>query len=112
MKTLAESIKQETDEYGLIEDLMSRVVAQHFSSMERKDVAAVMGKEREGTAGGKELVQEGGRLTIKREPGAEPKKGIVTAIVPSEDSTLLPYQVIKDEDRSDCETIRSKDSDV
>ena len=74
MKVLAEPVKQETSDYCLIEDLMSRVVAQHFSYMEKKDVTAVMGKEGAGTTGGKELKQEGGRLTIKREPGAEPKK--------------------------------------
>ena len=55
MKTLAESIKQETGDYGLIEDIMSRVVAQHFGQMEKEDVASMMGKEGEGIAGGKEL---------------------------------------------------------
>ena len=71
-----------------------------------------MGKEGEGTTGGKELKQEGGRLMIKWEPGAEPKKVVVTAIVPSEEPTLLPYHIIEDEDRSDCVTIGSEDSDI
>ena len=65
MKVLAESIKQETGDYGLIEDLMSRVVAQRYGYMKKTDVAAVMGKEGEGITGGKELDQEGSRLTIK-----------------------------------------------
>ena len=55
MKVLAESIKQEMGDYGLIEDLMSRVVAQHYGYMKKTDVAAVMGKEWEGITGGKEL---------------------------------------------------------
>ena len=38
MKLLAESIKQERGDYGLIEDLMSRVVAQHFGYVKKKDV--------------------------------------------------------------------------
>ena len=80
--------------------------------MKKKDVAAVMGKEGEGTTGGKELKQEGGRLMIKQEPGAEPEKVVVTAIVPSEEPTLLPYHIIEDEDRSDCVTIGSEDSNI
>ena len=112
MKVLAESIKQEMGDYGLIEDLMSRMVAQHFGYMKKTDVTAVMGKEGEGTTGGKELKQEGGRLMIKQEPGAEPERVIVTAIVPSEEPTLLPYHIIEDEDRLDCVTIGSEDSDI
>ena len=113
MKVLAESIKQETGEYGLAEkDLMSRVVAQHYGYMKKTDVAAVMGKEGEGITGGKELKQEGSRLMIKWEPGAEPEKIVVTAIVSSKESTLLPYHIVEDEDRSDCVTIRSEDSDI
>ena len=45
MKVLAECIKQEMGEYGLIEDLMSRVVAQHYGYMKKTDIAVVMGKE-------------------------------------------------------------------
>ena len=112
IKVLAESIKQEMGDYGLIEDLMSRVVAKHFGYMKKTDVAVVMGKEGEGTTWGKELKQEGGRLMIKWEPGAEPEKVIVTAIVPSEEPTLLPYHIVEDEDRSDCVTIRLEDSDI
>ena len=112
MKVLTETIKQDMGDYGLIEDLMSRVVAQCYGYMKKTDVAAVMGKEGEGTTGGKELKQEGGRLMIKQEPGAEPEKVIVTAIVPSEVPTLLPYHIVEDEDRSDCVTIGSEDSDI
>ena len=112
MKVLAESIKQETGDYGLIEDLMSRVVAQRYGYMKKTDVVAVMGKEREGITGEKELKQEGSRLMIKWEPGAEPEKVVVTAIVPSEEPTLLPYYIVEDEDRSDCVTIGSEDSDI
>ena len=112
MKVLPESIKQEMGDYGLIEDLMSRVVAQHYGYMKKTDIAAVMGKEGEGITGGKELKQEGSRLRIKWEPGAEPEKVVVTAIVPSKESTLLPYHIVEDEDRSDCVTIGSEDSDI
>ena len=112
MKVLAESIKQEMGDYGLIEDLMSRVGAQCYSYMKKTDVTAVMGKEGEGTTGGKELKKEGGRLMIKWEPGADPEKVIVTTIVPSEEPTLLPYHIVEDEDRSDCITIGSEDSDI
>ena len=52
MKALAESIKQETGDYGLIEHLMFRVVAQRYSYMKKADVTAVMGKE------GKVLLEE------------------------------------------------------
>ena len=65
MKVLAESIKQEMGDYGLIEDLMSRVVAQHYGYMKKTDFAVIMGKEGEGITGGKELKQEGSRLMIK-----------------------------------------------
>ena len=78
----------------------------------KTDVAAVMGKEGEGITGGKELKQEGSRLMIKWEPGAEPEKVIVTAIVPSEEPTLLPYHIVEDKDRSDCVTIGLEDSDI
>ena len=111
IKVLAESIKQEMGDYGLIEDLMSRVVAQCYGYMKKADVTAVMGKEGVGITGGKELKQEGSKLIIKREPGAEPEKVIVTAIVPSEEPTLLPHHIIEDEDRSDCVTIGSEDSE-
>ena len=112
MKVLAESIKQEMGDYGLIEDLMSRVVAQHYSYMKKTDVAVVMGEEGEGITGGKGLKQEGSKLMIKWEPGAEPEKVVVTAIVPSEEPTLLPYHIVEDEDRSDCVTMGSEDSDI
>ena len=55
MKELAESAKQETGEYSLIEDLMARVVGERFSTMKAQDVEAVMGKPGEGAEGGKAL---------------------------------------------------------
>ena len=61
--------------------------------------------------GGKRLKQECGRLTIKSEPGVEPEKVVISAIVPSEESTIIPYCVKESEEQSDCETIRSE-SDI
>ena len=55
MKVLAESIKQETGDYGLIKDLMAQVVAQQFGRMGKEDVVSVMGKEGEGPKEGKQL---------------------------------------------------------
>ena len=52
MKELAESAKQETGEYSLIEDLMARVVGDRFGTMKAQDVEAVMGKPGEGAEGG------------------------------------------------------------
>ena len=112
MKVLDESIKQETWEYGLIEDLVARVVAQQFGRMEKEDVASVMGKEGKGSEGGKWLERVGERLQIKQEPGAEPDKVVVMAIVPSDEATLVPYHIVEDEDWSDCVTIGSEDSDI
>ena len=80
--------------------------------MGKEDVASVMGREGEGAKGGKELEQIGGRLQIKQEPGVEPDKVIVMAIVPSDEATLVPYHIVEDEDRSDCFTIGSEDSDI
>ena len=111
MKELAETIKKETGDYSLIEDLMARVVGERFGSMTRGDVKAVMGKEGEGAEGGKHLKQEGSRLVIKSEPGVEAEKVVISAIVPSEERTLLPYCVKESEEQSDCETIGS-DSDI
>ena len=105
MKELAESIKQETGDYSLIEDLMARVVGERFGSMRKEDVSAVLGRPGEGSEGGKHLKQEGGHLTIKSEPGAEPEKIVISAIVPAEEPTLLPYCVKGNEE--DCETISS-----
>ena len=48
----------------------------------------------------------------KKEPGAEPDKVIVTAIVPAEEASLIPYHIVEDEDRSDCFTIGLEDSDI
>ena len=91
MKELAESIKQETGDYSLIEDMMARVVGERFGSMKKEDVSAVLGRPGEGSEGGKHLKQEGGHLTIKSEPGAEPEKIVISTIVPAEEPTLLPY---------------------
>ena len=93
MKKLAESIKQETGDYSLIEDLMARVVGERFGSMSKEDVSAVLGRPGEGSEGVKHLKQEGGHLTIKSEPGAEPEKVVISAIVPSEELTIIPYCV-------------------
>ena len=106
MKELAESIKQETGDYSLIEDLMARVVGERFGSMSKEDVSAVLGRPGEGSEGGKHLKQEGGHLTIKSEPGAEPEKIVISAIVPAEEPTLLPY-CVKGNEEEDCETISS-----
>ena len=109
MKELAESIKQETGNYSLIEDLMARVIGERFGSMKEEDVRAVMGKQGEGSEGGKHVKQEGSRLTIKSEP-AEAEKVVISAIVPAEEPTLILYCVKADEEE-DCETIGT-DSDV
>ena len=111
MKELAEAIKKETGDYSLIEDLMARVVGERFGGMTRGDVKAVMGKEGEGAEGGKHLKQEGSRLVIKSEPGVKTEKVVISAIVPSEELTLLPYCVKESEEQSDCETIGSE-SDI
>ena len=79
--------------------------------MSRKDVKAVMGKEGEGAEGGKHLKQEGCKLVIKSELGVEAEKIVLSAIVPSEEPTLLPYCVKENEEQSDCETIGSE-SDI
>ena len=106
MKELAESIKQETRDYSLIEDLMARVVGERFRSMRKEDVSAVLGRPGEGSEGGKCLKQEGGHLTIKSEPGVEPEKIVISAIVPAEEPTLLPY-CVKGNEEEECETISS-----
>ena len=111
MKELAESIKQETGDYSLIEDLMARVVGERSGSMSKEDVSVVLGRPGEGSEGGKRLKQEGGRLTIKSEPGAEPEKVVISVIVPSEESTIIPYCVKESEEQSDCDTIGSE-SDI
>ena len=93
MKELAESAKQETGEYSLIEDLMARVVGERFGSMKAQDVEAVMGKPGEGAEGGKHVKREGSCLTIKSELGAEAEKVVISAIMTAEESTLIPYCV-------------------
>ena len=98
MKELAESIKQETGDYSLIEDLMARVIGERFGSMKEEDVRVVMGKQGEGSEGGKHVKQEGSQLTIKSEPGAEAEKVVISAIVPAEECTLIPCCVKADEE--------------
>ena len=108
MKELAESVKQKTRYYSLMEDLMTRVIGKRFGSMGKEDVRAVLGKPGEGLEGGKHLKQEGGHLTIKSEPRAEPEKIAISAIVPSEESMIIPYCVKESEEQLDCETIASE----
>ena len=110
MKELAESVKQETGDYSLIKDLMARVVGERFGTMREEDVKVVMGKQGEGAEGGKHVKKEGSCLTIKSEPGAEAEKVVISAIVPAEESTLIPY-CVKGNEEEDCETIGT-DSDV
>ena len=110
MKELAESAKQETGEYSLIEDLMARIVGERFGAMKAEDVEAVMGKPGEGAEGGKHVKKEGSRLTIKSEPGAKADKVVISAIVLAEESTLILY-CVKENKEEDCETIGTN-SDV
>ena len=110
MKELAEAIKKETGDYCLIEDLMARVVGKRFGGMTSGDVKAVMGKEGKGAKAGRRSKQEGSRLVIKGEPGVEAEKVVISAIIPSEELTLLPY-CIKENEEEDCETIGSE-SDI
>ena len=110
MKELAESVKQETGDYSLIEDLMARVIGQRFGVMRKEDVGAVMGRPGEGAEGGKHLKQEGGHLKVKTKPGAEPEKVVISVIVPAEECTLIPY-CVKGDEEEDCETIGT-DSDL
>ena len=112
MKDLAEAIKKDTGDYGLIEDLMAQVVAHCFGQIKKEDVAFMIGKKRESVKGGKALEQVGGRLQIKNKPGAEPDKVVVTAIVLAEEASLTPYHIVEDEDRSDCFIVGSEDSDI
>ena len=98
MKELAEAIKKEMGEYSLIEDMMAWVISERFGGMTKEDVKAVIGKEGEGAEGGKQLKQEGSRLVIKSEPGVETEKVVISAIVPSEEPTLLSYCVKESEE--------------
>ena len=45
-------------------------------------------------------------MKIKSEPGAESEKIVISAIIPAEEPTLLPY-CIKGDEEEDCETISS-----
>ena len=110
MKELAESVKQEMGDYSLIEDLMARVISERFGVMKKEDVGVVMGRPGEGAEGGKYLMQEGGCLKVKTKPGVEPERVVISAIVPAEERTLIPY-CVKGDEEEDCETIGT-DSDV
>ena len=85
-------------------------MGERFGTMKAQDVEAVMGKPGEGAEGGNCIKREGSRLVIKSEPGAEAEKVVISAIVPAEESTLIPY-CIKDSEKEDCETIAT-DSDI
>ena len=110
MKELAEFVKQEMGDYSLIEDLMARVIDERFGVMKKEDVGVVMGGPGEGAEGGKHLKQEGGCLKVKTEPGVEPERVVISAIVPTEERTLIPY-CVKGDEEEDCKTIGT-DSDV
>ena len=110
MKELAGSVKQEMGDYSLIEDLMARVIGERFGAMKKEDVGEVMGRPGEGAEGGKHLRQEGGHLKIKNKLGAESERVVISAIVPTEERTLIPY-CVKGNEEKDCETIGT-DSDV
>ena len=75
--------------------------------MSGEDVKAVMGGKGEGAEGGKQLRRESSRLMIKSEPGVEAEKIVISAIVPSEEPTLLLYCIKENEEQSNCETIAS-----
>ena len=110
MKELAEAIKKETGDYSLIEDLMARVVGERYGGMTSGDVKAVIGKEGKGAEARRCLKQEGSKLVIKGEPRGEAEKVVISAIIPSEEPTLLSY-CIKENEEEDCETIGSE-SDI
>ena len=113
MKVLAEQIKMETGDYSLIEDLMAKVVLQRFGHMQKQDVKSMLGQEGEGAKGGKviEKVEEG-YLRIKKDPGAELDKVVVSAVVLCKDLAVLQYVIVEDEDGLDCISLGSDDSDV
>ena len=73
----------------------------------------MLGHEGEG-AEGRNVVElaEGGYLRIKKEPGVELDRVVVSALVPTEDPAVLQYVILEDEHRSDCITLGSDDSDV
>ena len=81
--------------------------------MQKEDVKSVLGHESEGAEGGKEVERaEGGYLRIKKELGVKLARVVVSAVVPAEDPAVLQYAIVEDEDRSDCITLGSDDSDV
>ena len=85
-------------------------MGKRFGGMTSGDVKAVMGKKGEGAKAGRRLKQEGSRLVIKGEPGVEAEKVVISAIVPWEEPTLLPY-CIKENEEEDCKIIGSE-SDI
>ena len=113
MKVLAEQIKMETGDYSLIEDLMAKVVSQRFGQMQKQDVKSMLGQEGEGVKGGKviEKVEEG-YLRIKKQPGAELDKMVVSAVVLCKNPAVLQYVIVEDEGGSDYISLGSDGSDV
>ena len=81
--------------------------------MQREDIKNVLGCEDEGAEGGKVVERaEEGYLRIKKEPGVELDRVVVSAVVPCDDPAVLQYTIVEDEQVSDCFTIGSNDSDV
>ena len=112
MKDLTKAIKRDTGNYGLIEDLMVQVIAQRFGHMDKDTVTSVMGPKGEGLEGGKALERSDGMLKIKKKLGPEPDRVVVMVIIPNEDSAIIPYHIVEDEQASNCVTISSEDSDI
>ena len=77
------------------------MVVQQFGQMKKEDVALVLGKKGKSEEGGKTLEQKSGILQIKQEPGVEPNKVVVMAIVLHEDAAVLSYYLVEDEAGSD-----------
>ena len=100
-------------ECDLIEEMIARVVTQRCGIMKKEDVGRVLGCEGEGAEGGKVLERAVEcHLRIKQEPGMELDRVVLSAVVPIEDPAVLQYAIVEDEDRSDCFTIGSEDSDI
>ena len=113
MKVFAEQIKMGTGDYSLIEDLMAKVVLQRFGCMQKENIKSMLGHEGEGAEGEKVVEEaEEGYLRIKKEPGAELDKVVVSVVVLCEDPAVLHYAIVEDEDRLDCISLGSNDSDV
>ena len=55
---------------------------------------------------------EEGYLRIKKEPGAELDKVVVSAVVPFKDPAVLQYAIVEDKDGLDYISLGSDDSNV